>query len=211
MAADDRKRWDAFFGALSAYKNLYGTCDVPRRFKPRPDLVAWIDEQRREAEAGTLASDRRRRLVKLGLSLPPAKTASSESESLTAEADSGRPDEFDAFGAALRRETTVPTFVPKTRVIKTPRVFRSRQALPAAESRKRKRREDPSAWNQLYERLVEFHQTWGHARVQLRHDVELCLWLKHQRRIAKLGKLPAEQLEKLRLVNAAPIPPEKQE
>ncbi len=39
-------QWDAMFNLLSAYKEKYGDCLVPKRYKENPKLGTWVDTQR---------------------------------------------------------------------------------------------------------------------------------------------------------------------
>ncbi|MEV0294773.1 Helicase associated domain protein [Nocardia sp. NPDC050710] len=66
-------RWNAALDALSAYRNENGTANVPRTYST-PDgfhLGSWLNSRRREHRHGTLSTEVRNDLVRLGVDLEP--------------------------------------------------------------------------------------------------------------------------------------------
>jgi len=58
--------WNDLFNELTAYKNRFGDCIVPMRWKENPKLGSWVSNQRTNYRTGKLSSDRIRRLDELG-------------------------------------------------------------------------------------------------------------------------------------------------
>jgi hypothetical protein len=61
--------WQQRFAELEAYTAVHGDCKVPRRYKPNPQLGAWVSVQRTLKAAGKLAKERAERLEAMGFEL----------------------------------------------------------------------------------------------------------------------------------------------
>jgi hypothetical protein len=58
--------WETKFAELKLYKERFGDCNVPARWKEHPRLATWVGEQRSGNAEGGLTSERKSRLDKLG-------------------------------------------------------------------------------------------------------------------------------------------------
>ena len=58
--------WETKFTELKLYKERFGDCNVPARWKEHPRLATWVGEQRSNNAEGRLTSERKSRLDKLG-------------------------------------------------------------------------------------------------------------------------------------------------
>ena len=63
--------WEEMFAALRAYKQTYGDCIVPRKWKDNPELAEWCNTQRKAQRDNMLFPDRITRLEQLGFLLDP--------------------------------------------------------------------------------------------------------------------------------------------
>jgi hypothetical protein len=66
------EKWEKVFGSLEEYKNRYGHCNVPQKWKENPYLGKWLSDQRKKWRDGVLALERVERLEKLGVNWQPA-------------------------------------------------------------------------------------------------------------------------------------------
>ncbi|GBL46118.1 helicase, putative [Sulfuriferula multivorans] len=64
-------RWESSFRALEEYKNKYGSCDVPQKWKENPSLGKWVSDQRKKWRDKTLTAERVKRLESLGITWQP--------------------------------------------------------------------------------------------------------------------------------------------
>ena len=65
--SDDRKGdWRTRFVQLKAYKERFGNCRVPRRWKENPQLGSWATNQRQYRRKGMLSLKKEKLLVELG-------------------------------------------------------------------------------------------------------------------------------------------------
>jgi hypothetical protein len=60
-----QERWEAKYEALAAYRRAHGHCRVPVATGECPSLAHWVSMQRHSRRAGTLSTERIRRLDKL--------------------------------------------------------------------------------------------------------------------------------------------------
>jgi Helicase associated domain len=64
--------WETNFAELLLYKDEYGTCLVPKEFKPNQRLARWVTKQRKHHKAKSegryhsLDDDKERRLIDVG-------------------------------------------------------------------------------------------------------------------------------------------------
>jgi hypothetical protein len=65
------ERWESSFRILEEYKNKYGNCDVPQKWKENPSLGKWVSDQRKKWRDKTLATERVKRLEQIGIIWQP--------------------------------------------------------------------------------------------------------------------------------------------
>jgi Helicase associated domain len=58
--------WDTMFTELKRYKEEFGHCNVPQKWRQNPKLGAWVSSQRAQERGGKLSSERKARLDALG-------------------------------------------------------------------------------------------------------------------------------------------------
>ena len=63
--------WESWFRALEEYKNKYGNCDVPQKWKENPSLGKWISDQRKKWRDNALIAERVKRLESLEIIWQP--------------------------------------------------------------------------------------------------------------------------------------------
>ena len=65
------ERWESSFRTLEEFKNKYGNCDVPQKWKENPFLGKWVSDQRKKWRDKTLATERVKCLESLGITWQP--------------------------------------------------------------------------------------------------------------------------------------------
>ena len=64
--SDDRKEeWTTRFEQLKAYKERFGNCRVPVKWKENPQLGVWLTNQRRRIKSGTISPEKEKLLFDL--------------------------------------------------------------------------------------------------------------------------------------------------
>lgn len=64
-------KWERSFRTLIEYKNKYGNCNVPQKWKGNPSLGKWVSDQRKKWRDKTLKSEHQERLEMLGFTWQP--------------------------------------------------------------------------------------------------------------------------------------------
>jgi len=67
--------WEEMFTALAVYKQTYGNCNVPKKWKPNPKLATWCVHQRTDYQRNKLSAVRIQRLEELGFEWVPQDVA----------------------------------------------------------------------------------------------------------------------------------------
>ena len=60
-------KWDGMLAKLKRFKQRFGHCFVPRHWRGKPSLYAWLQRQRQLKQQGRLSDERWRKLEALGL------------------------------------------------------------------------------------------------------------------------------------------------
>jgi hypothetical protein len=58
--------WESRFAELTHYKQRFGDCNIPIRWKENPQLATWVHKQRERQRKGKLSAERKARLDSLG-------------------------------------------------------------------------------------------------------------------------------------------------
>ena len=61
-----KEEWTTRFEQLKAYKERFGNCRVPVKWKENPQLGVWVTNQRHRLKSGTLSLEKEKLLVELG-------------------------------------------------------------------------------------------------------------------------------------------------
>ena len=67
--------WEKNFAELQRFKDEYGDCNVPQKWKTNPQLAEWVVTQRGRRKKGTLSSTHRARLDVLEFDWHPRNSA----------------------------------------------------------------------------------------------------------------------------------------
>jgi len=62
----NQKSWEERFEELLDYKNKFGDCKVPVRFKENQQLATWVRTQRRYFTEGTINAEKKMKLENIG-------------------------------------------------------------------------------------------------------------------------------------------------
>jgi superfamily II DNA or RNA helicase len=65
-SANRREEWATCFEQLKVYKERFGNCSVPVKWKENPQLGVWVARQRHRLKGGMLSPEREKLLVELG-------------------------------------------------------------------------------------------------------------------------------------------------
>lgn len=208
MPARDDLRWNHFFDELKEFKLRRGHTEVPR-FAPDRKLGQWVSNQRALYASGKLRPERRRRLETIGFAF------------------SQRDGRFERFLRRLvafkkaQGHCTVPAWWPDQALVSWRANMLKRGRIDELSPEQRRRLEEVGffeptfprrvqrsssvetemekvRWEQMFQRLKEFHRMHGHCRVVSGDaDQLLHFWVRRQRAAGTRGLLPPEQHRKL--------------
>ena len=65
------EKWEGSFRSLIEYKNKYGHCNVPQKWKENPSLGKWVSDQRKKWRDKKLRSEHVKRLAAIGFMWQP--------------------------------------------------------------------------------------------------------------------------------------------
>ncbi|MCX5734392.1 MAG: Helicase associated domain protein [candidate division NC10 bacterium] len=192
--------WDDMFVTLVQFKERAGDCDVPHDLPYDPQLANWVIRQRHLRRQGRLAADRIERLDTIGFKWGVLPAPIDLWDEMFA-----RLVQFkNRFGhcKVLRRCPEDPKlghWVIRQRQLR-------RQGRLAADRIERLdtlgfewgATTHAASWDEMFARLVQFNDRFGHCNVPLgwSEDLQLARWVNGQRQVRK-GHLPAERIQRL--------------
>ena len=185
--------WDQRYGELKRYKERFGHCNVPRRWKENSQLGKWVEHQRSFENRGELSSERRERLDALGFVWDPFAFA------------------WETMFVELKRywdqhgDCKVPKRWPANPQLAT---WVGVQRLGGRISEGRKAQLDKlgfdwdpfnSAWETMLNELKRYKEQFGHCDVpwEKKNRTPLAQWVSKQRSKWKRGRLPEDRRVRL--------------
>ena len=189
-------QWEAMYLALAAYKEEHGSCDVPRQYKPNPQLARWCHKQRTSNNRGALSEERIERMETLGFDFDPKTTAWEE-----------KFQELVEFKAE-HRHCDVPRGYPPNPHLATwcsnQRTLNKKGVL--SEERIERMETlgfdfDPktTAWEEKFQELLAYRDEFGHCNVPQSYvaNPPLGMWCSTQRTHKNKGALTEDRIARL--------------
>ena len=204
----DAKVWDEMFARLGRFKERFGHCNVLRRWPEDPKLGPWVTNQRMLKRQGRLSAERIERLDALGIEW--------ELDAKVWDGIFARLLQFkDRFGHCnvpfgWPEDAKLGYWVIQQRqIIKEGRLSAERierldalgfewgaHTIPTAPSAPAA---PTTSWDQMFTRLVQFKDRFGHCNVPLGwpEDLQLVKWVNWQRQLISQGRIPTDHLQRL--------------
>lgn len=188
--------WEEMFAALAVYKQTYGNCNVPKKWKPNPKLATWCVHQRTDYQRNKLSAVRIQRLEELGFEWVPQDVAWE-----------GMFDALTSYKAA-HGNCNVPREWPDNPKLGKwcahQRTAYQKGKLPAD----RFQRLDgmvfawnslDAVWEDMFTALSTYRQTCGDCNVTRgwKDNPQLANWCQRQRNLYKNKKLLPDRLKRL--------------
>lgn len=188
--------WEKMYDELVKYKKKYKDCNVPTKWSKNIKLGRWVSHQRNMAGKGLLSEERFKRLADLGFTFNMHNTSwDNHYESLKKyKHNTGHcnvPEqwnEFDGLGGWVHSQ-------------------RTRWKKGRLEKERIEKLEDigfiwerhNTAWNEKFDKLVEFKKRYGHCDVPpgWPGHPKLAEWTYQQRKHKKNGKMPNERIKRM--------------
>ena len=181
--------WDERFGELMAFKAERGDCLVPITWSRNPPLANWVVMQHQLRKRGVLGAERVRRLDSLGFSWNPFETAWEEQFKLLVEFQ-----RLHGHCHVTRDQKDLSRWVSAQRHLRRTGCL-DRQQIARLDAIGFEWEPHTSSWEEMFERLVQFHKAHSHCNVpqDWEKDFRLGAWVNKQRRNWKLGRLSVER------------------
>ena len=188
--------WETMFADLVAYKQTYGNCNVPDRWKNNPELGTWCKEQRTNYKRKNLSPDRVNRLNKLGIVWHPFAVAW---EQMFGKLFAYKQTHGDCnVPQAWKDDPELGTWCNSQRTkykrdkLRPERITRLEQLGFVW---------DPfaAAWEEMFAALVDYKQTHGDCNVpvQWKEDPKLGSWCRKKRSAFQNNRLSGERIKRL--------------
>jgi len=194
--------WDGWFGKLKAFKERFGHCNVPAKWKENPKLGIWVSCQR-SRQQGKLSQERIRKLEKIGFDWGTSRRAGKSWEARYAELlrykqAHGNCDVPNRW----KEDPKLGKWVSSQRLLKQQGEL-SRERMWMLEeigfNWGIRSRGAIKPWEARYAELLRYKQAHGNCDVPNRwkEDPKLGKWVSIQRQLKQQGKLSQERMRKL--------------
>ncbi len=201
------EHWERRFQELLKYKERFGDCQVPVRWKDNAPLGHWVEIQRAWHRQGKVRADRVKRLEEIGFQWAVAPYFNGSRKDHWEKRCAELEDYKKRFG-----HYDVPTNWPENPDL-SKWVMRQRHEMlfgPISEDRKRLleavgfARERTHTylkdlWDRRFQELLAYKSRFGHCNVPARwkENTPLGHWVEVQRAFRRKGKLGAERIRRL--------------
>jgi superfamily II DNA or RNA helicase len=191
--------WDEMFAALVQFRDRFGHCNVPANWPEDRQLVQWVNWQRQIRRDGRLAAERIQRLDALGFDWGALAAPTGLWDEMFARLVQFR-DRFGHCNVPLgwSEDLQLVRWVNQQRKIRRQwRLSEDRiQRLDALGFEWGPR---ASAWDKMFETLVQFKERFGHCNVPLgwSEDLQLVRWVNQQRQLRRQGSLSEDRIQRL--------------
>jgi hypothetical protein len=200
-----QERWDKMYALLVQFKEQHGHCDVPTRRPPHDELGQWLRQQRLFGRQQGLPSDRRERLLALGVRFEHRATG--PPGSLTWDEMFELLRQYHQEHGHWRVPARSRNWHGLGRWLLTQRLYARRGTLSPE---RRSKLESlgvqfdvlvvhERSWDEMFDALRQFHAEHGHCNVPASDPVltQLYRWLIAQRTFVREGKLAAPKRARL--------------
>ena len=188
--------WEQMFAKLSAYKQTYGNCNVPKRWASDPALGLWCNSQRANYTSNQLSSDRATRLTQLEFVWHPFAVSWEEMFAALvsykqAHNDCSVPAKF-ADNPALGKWCGHQRTAYGRRKLSSDRISRLNQLGFVWDQL-------TSAWEQKFTELAAYKQTYGDCNVLAKwaNNPALGVWSSNQRTRYRTKELSPSRIARL--------------
>ena len=194
--------WEGRLEELKQYKEKYGNCNIPQRYKDDPKLGQWVDRQRQAYKKGKLSSEQIESLNGIGFEWELSPRVVSWDERLTELKQYKRvnghcrvPGKYTAnqqlanWVAWQRHEYKKGKLLPEQ--IKSMNGIGFEWVLVKHTVR--------VSWDVRFDQLVEYKDKYGHCNISTLDgdNKQLGQWVHTQRTTYNKGKLPDEKINRL--------------
>ncbi len=201
-----RERWDARFQQLLEFRQRFGHCRVPHKWKEAVAFSDWVHVQRAFKKKGKLSEDRIQRLEAIGFEWSGKRGPSflhgdgwtrmlahlveyQRQHGDTQVPPSFKPHGLGSWVGNQREAWRKGSLGPDRREQLDAMGFEWRGV----------RKADAQRWERRFAQLVAYRQQHGHCRVpsRWREDPAFGHWVDNQRVIKRAGKLSPERVRRL--------------
>jgi hypothetical protein len=205
-----RKPWRERYKELVAFKNKYGHCNVPLKWKNNRTLGGWVSEQR--ANKSNLSKDKTKLLSEINFSWKLRTTSVIPWETRYKQliefykkfghCNVPRTNIYELLGNWVRvqRRNYEKEAIDPERKKKLNQLNFDWIAKGSETSKRIRLEKTEKNWEKRYLQLIEFKKQFGHCRVpnHWKENESLGRWVQSQRQLHKKNKLPKTRLSKLK-------------
>jgi superfamily II DNA or RNA helicase len=188
--------WEKMLVELADYQQLYGNCNVPKKWKHNPRLATWCVHQRTDFQRGKLSGDRIKRMEALNFQWTPNEIAWEEMavalmDYKAAQGTCDVPREWSdnpklGKWCAHQRQAKQKGKLSASRLHRLGEMGFNWNTLDAT-------------WETMFDQLCIYKKNHGNCNVPNagKDDPKLANWCASQRGCYKNGKLAAERIHRL--------------
>ncbi len=188
--------WNQMYQQLVFYKQQFGDCNVPDKWVENKKLSTWVGTNRAKYKSKTLDNDKMEKLNQLGFIWGHYEYRWNENLELLI----SYKKKFGDCNVPIR----YPDCPRLGQWVNSVREYKKFNKLSEGQI---KQLESIGfiwnlldyRWNQMYQKLVAYHQEFGNCNVTRRYiaNPELAIWVSKQRETFRKGKLNRPRIEKL--------------
>jgi hypothetical protein len=206
QARNLRELWETRFQQLLQYRQRFGHCRVPAKWREDLPLGHWVHVQREFKKRGILSAERVQRLEAIGFQWHGKFTRSYRHDDqwaqMLAHLLEYQKQHGDTQVPPSYRPHGLGSWVANHRVAERKGELRPdrREQLDAMGFEWRgMRKAGQQRWERRFEQLLSFQQRFGHCQVPMhwREDPAFGHWVDNQRAFRKAGKLSSERVRRL--------------
>jgi len=209
IAKNNKLLWRDHYRQLQAYKQQYGTTNVPENWDENPILSNWVKKQRIEHRQKKLSDYKLNRLTELGFVWNPKNKAETNETTTTTQLSSKALAEWSNRYRQVQRyyEQNNTQFIPKEqeKLRKWVNEQRKKYAKGLLSEEQISKLDAIgfewsiynrlllNDWGKCYRMLEDFYQKYGHSQLPEQENPTLRQWVSLQRIAKQQGKLSPEK------------------
>ena len=192
--------WNMMYDRLVEYKQRHGDTKVPQHYPKDPQLGTWCYKQKELSQKGTLDSERKAKLDGIGFVFDEIVSAEERwDDKYNRLVEYWKKHNSTIVPNEYENDPKLGTWVMHQRAFYDKKGKLSPERIDRLEAIGFVWDAQEAAWQEMYNRLIEYKEEKGNADVPKLYDEDRKLgnWVNSQRKAYQKGKLSPDRIEKL--------------